>query len=112
MKKLLYILMPLFFCMLDVEAQNTGGSGSGAGAGTVVHDEMLFNQFSSMQVSQGNLTPELWYKLLNKDYYDNIAHDSSRGMQFLRSQAAIRASQQVAMADSVDSVMRSRRPPV
>lgn len=108
MKKLLYILM-LFFCMVNAEAQSTGSTGSGTGAGAVVHDEMLFNQFSSMEVSYGNLTPEWWYKLLNRRYFNNIAHDPSRGMQFLRSQAAIRAGQQVEMADSIDSVMCSRR---
>lgn len=97
MKRIFYFIFAFGF-IIDAGAQDY----------VPVHDEMLFNQFSSMEVSYGNLTPEWWYKLLNKNYYTNIAHEPTRGMQALRSHAARVAGQQVEMADSVHQVMKER----
>ena len=88
----------LFMTVMPIQAQKL----------EPVHDESVFNQFTTAQFSYGNLQPQVWYKVNHKEYY-KTAHAPEKGITYLRSQAAIRASQQVAMSDSIDSVLVKRR---
>ena len=95
--KIHFLSMLLSLCSMQVEAQNF-----------YVQDNSLYHQYTTVETSVGDLNPELWYKLLHNDYLQHKAHDPARGMNSLRSHAAIRAYQQVEYADSIDNVMVHR----
>lgn len=97
MKEKLLTLLAIMEVSIQVNAQSI----------TYNHDDSKQAQIEVMELGAGNLTPELYYKVTHKSYWDS-AKDANSVKNMLRISANVASLPQVEYADTIQADLESR----